>query len=164
MNDVRKEELIRLSMKRELTAEEESNLDKWLAGEREAQAQWEEEQALSRAIHSLPDVPLSSNFTSRVLQAVEVEETGAARKVRSGRGWFRFLLPRTGWAVAAAALVALGIYNRPTKQKDMDRALASLPIDFAKLPAPDALADFDAINQLRQASVVTDDKLLEALQ
>jgi len=164
MNDVRKEELIRLSMKRELTAEEEANLEKWLATHPEARAQWEEERALSRAIHSLPDVPVSSNFTSRVLQAVDMEETGEARKERSRHRWFRFLLPRIGWAAAVAAVIGVAIHNRSTERKELEGALVSLPIDFTKLPAPDVLADFDAINQLRQASVTTDDRLLEALQ
>ena len=161
MNDVRKEELIRLSMQRELTIEEESKLESWLATHPEARAQWEEERALSRAIQSLPDVPVSSNFTARVLQAVDADHAAETRKERSSP-WFRFLLPRIGWAVAVTVLVAVGI--RSTIRPKPEDVLVNLPVDFAKLPTPDVLADFDAINQLRQASVTTDDRLLEALQ
>jgi negative regulator of sigma E activity len=165
MNDVRKEELIRLSMQRELTTEEQSQLESWLAENAEMRGHWEEERALSRAIHSLPDVPVSSNFTSRVLQAIEAEEADETRKKDSGRHWFRLLLPRVGWGAAVALAVALGFYEwRSTKQKQLEGALVSLPIDFAKMPAPDVLADFDAINQLRQVSMTTDDDLLKALQ
>lgn len=164
MKDVRKEELIRLSMQRELTAAEESELEKTLAAHPQERAECEEERALSRAIRSLPDVPLSSNFTSRILQAVEIEEDRKTRKERRGHGWLRFLRPRVGWAVAVAALVALGLYYRSTVEPTPEDVLVSLPIDLAKLPTPDVLADFDAINQLRQASVTADDKLLEALQ
>ena len=164
MKDVRKEELIRLSMQRELTSEEESELEKSLTAHPQERTQWEEERALSRAIRFLPDVPVSSNFTSRVLQAVEMEGAREARKARSGRGWSRFLLPRLGWGMAVTVLVAVGLYYRPTVRPKPEDVLVALPIDLAKLPTPDVLADFDAINQLRQASVTTDDKLLEALQ
>lgn len=167
MNDVRKEELIRLSMQRELTAEEESKLESWLAAHPGARAQWEEDRTLSRAIRSLPDVPVSSNFTSRVLQAVDLEDAAETRRGHSARGWFRFLLPRLGWAMAAAALVIIGMHYHSTTmqpQPKPEEVLGNLPIDLAKLPTPDVLADFDAINQLRQASIMTDDKLLEALQ
>src|SRR4051812_4743501 len=100
MNDVRKEELIRLSMQRELTAEEEASLERWLAAHPVARTQWEEERALSRAIHSLPDVPVSSNFSSRVLQALDLEQSGDERRAE-GKNWFRSFLPRLSWVTVA---------------------------------------------------------------
>ena len=94
---------------------------------------------------------------------MDADQAAETRKERSS-GWFRFLLPRIGWAVAVTMLVAVGIHYRPTIRPKLEDVLVSLPVDFAKLPTPDVLADFDAINQLRQTSVTTDDKLLEALQ
>ena len=63
--------------------------------------------------------------------------------------------------VNASATVARS--GLPAESKP-EEVLVNLPVDFAKLPTPDVLADFDAINQLRQAAVTTDDQLLEALQ
>ena len=100
----------------------------------------------------------------RVLQAVEIEEKAETRRERSGRERFRFLLPRFGWSLAIAGLVAIGIQYRSIIRSKPEEVLVNLPVDFAKLPTPDVLADFDAINQLRQAAVTTDDQLLEALQ
>ena len=88
MNDVRHEELMRLSWKRKLTPEEESRLEAWLAANPKARTEWNEDRALGRALHSLPDVPISSNFTARVLQAVELEER------RGQRAAGRFCLAR----------------------------------------------------------------------
>jgi ferric-dicitrate binding protein FerR (iron transport regulator) len=164
MNDVRKEEWIRLSMQRELTAEEEANLESWLAAHPETRAQWEDERALSRAVRALPDVPVSSNFTSRVLQAVRTDQLGDTRKRTSRLRWFGWSLPRLGWALALLVVVSFVIFERATKPKDFSKSVVMLPVDFAKLPSPDVLADFDAINQLRQASASGDDELLKALQ
>ena len=50
MNDVRKDELIRLGMQRELTPEEESRLEGWLAAHPEDRAAWDDERALNRAL------------------------------------------------------------------------------------------------------------------
>ena len=75
-----------------------------------------EPQELRELLSRLPDAPVPSNFTARVMQAVELEESQAAR----WRGWrwnWHALLPRA--AVAAAVVVAAGftfhqheIYNR----------------------------------------------------
>ena len=50
MNDVRKDELIRLSLQRELTAEEESWLEDHFTVQPGGRASWEEERALNRAL------------------------------------------------------------------------------------------------------------------
>src|SRR5882672_3259954 len=116
MKDVRNDELIRLSLKPVLTPEDEAGLEKILSANPAARGAWEEERALSRAVQSLPDVPLSSNFTARVLQAVDLEE---AREERAGsrRGWLHVLWPRLAGGVAAVALAVFGLHElRVSKQ------------------------------------------------
>ena len=93
MKEVRNDELVRLSLKAELTPEEESRLEAWLAAHPETRAAWDEDRALGRALQSLPDAPLASNFTARVLQAVDLEETRAERGRRAPeQSWWRGLI------------------------------------------------------------------------
>lgn len=168
MNDVRHEELMRLSLKRKLTPEEESRLEAWLAANSKARAAWNEDRALGRALHSLPDVPVSSNFTARVLQAVELNERHEQRAAK--RSWLRVLWPRVAWGLAAGLLACAGIIEyRVIKGGQFAEAVKNVSGDLAALPAPEALEDFDAINHMRQAAVhsvavTSDDDLLKAFQ
>ena len=164
MNDMRKDELIRLGMHRELTPEEESRLEGWLAAHPEARAPWEGERALSRALRSLPDMPVSSNFTAGVLQAVELEEAREGRRARS-KSRLHLLLPRWRWGVAAALLVSLGVYElRTVRRAQFDNQLRIVSSDLAKLPGPEILEDFDAIARLQEVSVTSDEELLAAFK
>jgi anti-sigma factor RsiW len=166
MNEVRKEELMRLSLKHELTPEEESRLEACLAADPEARAHWEEDRGLSRALQSLPDVPLSSNFTARVLQTLELEERSERRRFRLRVPW-----PRLSWGLAAGLLACAGIFYeyRVIKGGQFAEAVKDVSRELAALPAPEALEDFDAINHMRQAAVhsvavTADDDLLKAFQ
>ena len=91
-----------LTWRRKLNASEEARLRAWLRTYPEAQAQFESETALNEALDSLPNAPVASNFTARVLQAVELEKSRAEQALPSNRvslfGLLRWL-PKT--AVAA---------------------------------------------------------------
>jgi len=164
MNDVRKDELIRLGMQRELTPEEESRLEGWLAAHPEDRAAWDDERALNRALRTMPDVPVSSNFTSRVLQAVDLDEAREGRRAR-GKSRFQLLLPRWRWGVAVALLGSLGLFElRTVRQAQFDKQLRIVSGDVAKLPGPEVLEDFDAIARLQEVSVTSDDELLAAFK
>src|ERR1017187_3256694 len=70
------------------------------------QPELEFEARLTEALAKIPDAPVPSNFTARVLDAIEFEEKQAARS----RGWtwnWRLLWPRV--AVAAAVLIFAGV-------------------------------------------------------
>ena len=166
MKEVRNDELVRLSLKAGLTPEQESRLEAWLAAHPGARAAWDEDRALGRALQALPDAPLSSNFTARVLQAVDLEDSRAERERRAPeRSWLRDFWPRVGWAAVAVLLTVVVVHeNRVAKRKQLVRDVAFISQDAAKLPAPEVLEDVDAINQLRQASAGSDDELLIALQ
>lgn len=166
MKDVRNDEFLRLSMKPVLSPDDEARLEAFLAAHPEARATWDEERALGRALQALPDAPVSSNFTARVLQAVDL---GAARDERSRtRGdWLRAFWPRLSWAGLAALLAFFCIDEvRLRKQKQIVQKqivgdVVWVSKDSAKLPSPEVLRDFDAINQMRAAS---DDELLVVLK
>ena len=108
MNNPVHDELIRLSLKRELTEDDRARIEAALAAHPELREQWEADAALGRALRTLPDAPLSSNFTSRVLDEIDLNDRDLARAAArsSWRGWLRRIQPRVSWAFALAVVVA----------------------------------------------------------
>jgi negative regulator of sigma E activity len=107
----------------------------------------------------LPDAPVSSNFTERVMQGVELEDLWAART----RGWrwrWHSLLPRA--AATATVVIAAGfafyqheIYNQRAEiAKNVVLVAGAQP-----LPSVDALKNFDAIQRMSQPAQA-DEELL----
>lgn len=162
MNEKPEDEWMRLSLRDGLTPEEEARLESLLAAHPEFRAAWEEDRALGRALQSLPDVPLSSNFTARVLQAVDRDAAREARAPRS-RSWFRILLPRLSWTAAAVLLVFFGVQEYRAVQR-LELAKDVSLMEMARLPGADVLQDFDAISRLQQIAATSDEELLQALQ
>ncbi len=120
------------------------------------------EARLTDALSRMSDAPVASNFTSRVMAAIDLEE---ARSRRSGWHWnWRLLLPRT--AVAAAALFITGIGVRQHEIASHRMALArNVAMITTSSPAPsmDALENLDAIQRMGQ-SAHADGELLADLQ
>jgi hypothetical protein len=161
MKDVRNDELLRLSMKPALSPDDEARIEAFLATHPEARATWEEERVLGRALQSLPDVPVSSNFTARVMQAINLEDARAERE-QTSRGWLRVFWPRLSWAGLAALLAFFFVHeHRLQKRTQVAGDVKLISKDSATLPSADVLRDFDAIEQMRAAS---DDELLIVLK
>jgi hypothetical protein len=136
------------SWRRELTPAEKAEARAWLKEHPEALASWEAEVGLSRALDRLPDVPVPSNFTARVLQAVQREVIAEVRQT-GGRRWnWRSFLPKAGIA-AAFAVVTLLSFREAVAAKRLHLAKSvSTVSEVASLPSPEILKDFDAIRQL----------------
>ena len=162
MSDVRKEEMVRLSMRRELTPEEESRLELYFAAHPEARVEWEEDRALGRALQALPDAPISSNFTSRVMQEVDLEQARGER--RRATSWWRGMFPKLGWATAALLMGVLVLQHQSVKEQRMVDELAIISDKMKQSPGPDVLQDFEVIERLRRATGPSDDELRAALQ
>jgi anti-sigma factor RsiW len=151
-----------------LTAEERAAFRAHLLAHPQAQTDWEEEQDLDRLINELPDVPVSSNFTARVLAAAQREATAAsgsqAITTNAGSWWRWFLRPQA--AFVAAALIAVGLLayrqQRALKHAEMAESLAKFA-DTTALPDVEALKNFEAILRLSQMPVSPDDELLRKL-
>src|SRR3989304_6073907 len=93
------------SWRRPLTAAEQAELHACLAAHPEAQADWDAEAGLNELLGRLPDAPVASNFTTRVLQAIEHDPAQSARS--SVRDWrWRVWVPRL-----AAGVVALLVFT-----------------------------------------------------
>jgi hypothetical protein len=128
-----------------------------------AQPVLELESRLTDALASLSEAPVPSNFTARVLAAVELEEMRSARP----RGWhwnWRLLMPRI--AVTAAVLVLAGISLQRYETNSYRIALAKkIALVAVAQPPPslDALENLDVIQRISQPAHA-DGELLAALQ
>lgn len=168
MNESLYQELRQISWRRKLTPEEETRLQGWLAAHPEKQAEWDLEQSLSDQLRHLSNAPLSSNFTSQVMQALDAELARQEREGRGGRTWLQWLhkfAPRLA-PVSIALVVAVTFfvhYHGDDKEQFHQRVVESVAVyatdDY--MLKPEVLADFDAIQKLPPA---TDEDLLAALQ
>jgi hypothetical protein len=138
------------------------------AGERavlRGQPELELEARLTDALAHLPNVPVPSNFTARVLDAVALEDMRAARAARtrwswSWRGWW----PRVA-ATAAVLLVAAAVFYQHEASRSRSEMAKSLSlVASAKgVPSVDVLENLDVIQRMSQPAHA-DTELLAALQ
>jgi len=148
-----------LAWRRKLTDAEKAGL----RAQPEAQADLELESRLTEALARVPDAPMPSNFTARVLQAAEREATRGARLPSWSWHW-RVLVPRVAVAVAVVGLAGLAYQRHALDQraefaKDMVLLAQAQPV-----PSVEALKNFDAIRRLSQTTPRADDELLALLQ
>ena len=164
-NDPIYNRLCELSWRRRLTGAEEAELQAWLAAHPEAQADWEAEAGLNATLGALPNVPVASNFTARVLQAAEREAVAELRRRESKwRGWLRLRwLPK---AALGAMLVGTGLLSyhqvQSAQRKKLAESVAAVSA-VSSLPGPDILRDFDAI-RVSNPSPPPDEQLLALLK
>ena len=156
-----------LAWRRKLSPAEAEELRAWLATHPEAQEDWDAEAGLSEVLDRLPNVPVATNFTARVLQAVERKDNASHQRVEAGlrisQSWLKWL-PRT--AVAAVALTAslIGVHSLlDHKRAEAYRQSVTAVSEVASLPSPEILQDFDAIHELSPAPA-PDEELLQAFQ
>src|SRR5258708_3148486 len=111
MNESSLEQLREISWRRKLTPAEQARLSEWLAAHPEAQAEWETETGLNEVLAGLPNVPVASNFTARVVEAARREADGVQRSAKRSKKsvifWMRWL-PKAGLGavVLAAGLIS----------------------------------------------------------
>jgi anti-sigma factor RsiW len=150
--------------RRPLTAAEQDDLRAWLAAHPDAQADWEAERGLNAALRTLPDAPVPSNFTARVLEQIEREPAAERARTPTRLGLvLHNWLPRfaVGVVAAGAVLASAQLYATANRAK-VGQSVALLS---AVTPAPplDSLGDFDSIRKLGPAQGA-DTELLALLQ
>ena len=160
------EEFREAGWRRPLTPAEEAQLQSWLAAHPQSRADWQAESALNEALARLPDAAVPSNFTARVLSAVERE--GAATSRTGGRRWplFHWRLRWLPGTAAAALAVALGLLLYQHELTSKRTARAESLVTVSKLPgmvSPDILENFDAIQAMSQTASADED-LIRLLQ
>ena len=154
------ENLLQTARERDLTDAELAKLERWLAANPDEQAEWE---ALDRLLVALPDAPVASNFTARVMD--EVRRAEAAAPALGQAWWQRLLAPQFRpiqiAAVATLAMVLGGVgYQSHLNQSRAEMAAAVASI--AEI-IPGFLADFEAIEAIAQADPI-DEELWAALK
>jgi len=163
MNEFDYKTLLEKRWRHPLTAAEEASVRAWLAQHPESRADWDLETQLSEALEKLPDVPVPSNFTARVLQAIEVAAPRPSSIHRAPR-FLRILLPRL-----AVAMVALGIFmvypehtTTTARRAEWVQGVKAVS-DVSSLPSPEILQDFDTIRQM-PASTGPDPELIALMK
>jgi hypothetical protein len=165
-NDPLYEQLRETSWRRKLTASEEARLSKWLAENPEAQSAWDLEAGLNETLAGLPNVPVASNFTARVLEAAKrdaIADHPEAGRLHQRTSWWTRWLPK-----AALATVVLGAglvsYNHIQTTRRAEWALSLTTVSqVPSLPGPEVLSDFDAIAALG-STPPADEELLKLMQ
>jgi anti-sigma factor RsiW len=149
-----------------LNAQQEAQLQAYLASHPEQRTVWDEDLALNHLLRQVPDAPVSSNFTAQVLQALASEHRTAA-PIRWAI-WSRVL--SAGWVPKLAAAMAVLCFGLLTYQqhqalgrKEIARSVAEIS-KLASGSSLEVLQNFDAIERLDQVPHAVDKELIAALQ
>jgi hypothetical protein len=129
----------------------------------ETAADLELESRLSEVIAQLPEATVPSNFTARLMQAVDREDSRPSRRRSFGWNWHA-LLPRI--AVAMALILFAGLTVQHLERAHQRTSLAkniALVAESQPLPSVEALNNFDAIQRMSHPAHA-DDELLALLQ
>jgi hypothetical protein len=97
----------------------------------------------------LPDAPVASNFTARVMQAVELEEIRQSRWRVFGWSW-RAWVPRATVAAVLAVFVAFTFQQHNRYLHEVAIAKNAALVASQPLPSVEALKNFDAIQRMSQ--------------
>jgi anti-sigma factor RsiW len=155
-------QLRELNWRRKLTAAGAAELRAYLTANPEAQAEWETDAALGEVLDRLPQAPVPSNFTTRVLQAVERETVERERAPRWNWSW-RVLLPRAAVVVAVAGLGLFASQRYEVAQRARLARNVVAVLGAQPPPNPQDLADFEAIRRLNKMPP-PDEELLALLK
>jgi negative regulator of sigma E activity len=129
-----------------------------------AQPELELEARLTEALARLPQAPVPSNFTARVLAAIELEEARATRKTWTWRWNWHAILPRFTAATAVLLVAGLGIQRYETGQHRAQLARSLSVVASAQtVPSVEALENLEVIQRMSQPAHADAD-LLVALQ
>ena len=166
MNEFDYKTLLEKRWRQKLTPAEEASVRAWLAQHPESKADWDLETQLADALDKLPDAPVPSNFTARVLQAIEREEAAVPRPSANRARWFlRVLLPRTAVAAVALGAAVLTLNYRVHTAARRAELVQGVKVvtGVSSLPSPEILQDFDTIRQM-PASTGPDPELIALMK
>ncbi len=147
-----------------LTAEEEAQLREHLFRHPEERASWEDELSLNHCLRQIPDAPVSSNFTARVVQRALQENRERPSRARRVWRWLvvEHWLPKAATLAAVLCLGGLGYHQHQlTTRREVAQTLARMAVTGNSL---ELLRNFDAIQGLTVVPRDVDRELIAALQ
>ncbi len=122
---------------------------------------------LTESLAKIPDAPIASNFTARVMAAIELEEARSARQRHFHWNWH-------AWFPRLAATMAILVFAGVSWQHYENSAVNSQRTLLAKnvasvtaaqpLPSVDVLQNFDTIQRMGQPAHADDELLALNLQ
>jgi hypothetical protein len=116
---------------------------------------------LRELLSRLPDAPVSSNFTNRVLQAIELEDSRTQKSVP--RWNWHSLLPRVAFPAVAIMFAGLSLHHYEVANQRTDLAQSVARVAGPQSPDVEALKNFDVIQRMSQPQRA-DDQLLALMQ
>jgi negative regulator of sigma E activity len=131
---------------------------------RPSQPELELEARLTEALARLPDTPVPSNFTARVMAAIDLEESRPA-PARAWRWNWHVLLPRMAVATAILLFAGIGVERHLVSQRraEMVRTLSLVANATKRAPSLEVFENLDAIERMGQTTHA-DTELLADLQ
>lgn len=174
MSNSEHKRLKELAWKKALDAEEQAKLNEFIAQHPEYREDLELELALTRSLKNLPDAPVSSNFTARVMNSIAAEEplslsipdyiTNLVFQLS------RTILPKLAAALALILLIGLSYFSYKEAQKariaeklvDLDRI--AMIDGKSSILTVDVFKDFDVIQKIKGDASYVDVELLTALK
>jgi anti-sigma factor RsiW len=148
-DDLVYQRLREIGWRRELTEDERAELSAWLAAHPEVRNDWENEAALNELLARLPDTPVPSNFTARVLEAAERFDATSHGERAPRRIWvWRVLVPRFTMVIV---LIGAGLfaYQRHALAQRVELAKSVVIVaQVHALPSPPVLQDYEVIRRL----------------
>jgi hypothetical protein len=167
MKDPVENQIQELAWRQRLADAERAELQRFLTAHPEAKADWEVESQLTGLLGRLPEAPtVASNFTTRVMQAVEREN--AARNRERGAGGWRWLSLRVWLMRGAMACVVVGAscfafyQHQLSERRIMAQDVAKLAEAYSATGALPT-QDFDPICRLGDETPAKPDTELLAL-
>jgi hypothetical protein len=117
-----------------------------------------EQRQVRELLSKLPNAPVASNFTARVLQAIDAAEARPPRWHLMAWNW-RAFFPRATVTAAAAGIAAIGLYQHELSVQRQNFARSVVAVASQPMPSVDALKNFDAIQRMGQTARPDDDLL-----
>lgn len=150
-----------IGWRRALTTKEQAELNAWLVAHPEAQAEVTAEAALNTSLARTRDIPVPSNFTARVLDAIHQEAPKKAQaKTASSSHWWTVFLPRLAVASAVVIAVVIGYrHDLAVKQTELTEAAKQIA-EAQTLSDISVMEDFETIRTLDSVTVTVDENLL----
>jgi hypothetical protein len=106
----------------------------------------------------LPDAPMPSNFTARVMQAIDLEEKRQSRSWFFGWSW-RAVIPRAAVAAVIVGFASFTFQEHQLVLRQEQMARSAALVASQPLPSVDALKNFDAIQRMSQPARPDEDLL-----